>query len=324
MNFHQLEIFYTVAQRRSITEAAAQVRLTQPAVSLQVRALEKELGLPLFDRGASKLRLTQAGEVLYRCAIAVLHTKDEALRSIAELGAVSKGKLILGANTTGGMYLLPEIVRAFKARHPEIEIMFHVDATERLYESALQNVLDMALVGGPTQDKRFGVDPICEDNIVMIVSSAHPFAMRSTVSLKDLKSEACILPQQGSRTRQLVEQRLRTVGVTLRVVMQLPGTEAVKKAVEANLGIGFVSGYAVKCEVMLGVLKMVPIQGVELLRHFELIYRRQKYFSPVAQRFREFIRAYGAEIVPVRADSPPSLSRVSRGRERTRKRRARA
>jgi DNA-binding transcriptional LysR family regulator len=303
LNFHQLQIFYTVAQRRSITAAASEVHLTQPAVSLQVRALEKQLGLPLFERGGPKLRLTQAGEALYRCAVSVLHARDEALRSIAELGAVSKGKLILGANTTGGMYLLPRIVRAFKERYPETEIIFQIDFTERLYESTLQNVLDMAFVGGPTQDKRFGVDPICEDHIVLIVSPSHPFASRRAVAVKDLKSEPCILPLQGSRTRQLVERKLKAAGVALHVVMQLPGTESVKKAVEANLGIGFVSVFAVDREVVLGVLKMIPVDRLDLRRDFELIYRKQKYFSPVAERFREFARTYAAQIEPIRADS---------------------
>jgi DNA-binding transcriptional LysR family regulator len=175
-----------------------------------------------------------------------------------------------------------------------------VDATERLYESALQNVLDMALVGGPTSDRRFGVDPVCADTVVLIVSPSHPFAGRTSVTLKDLKRQPCILPQLGSRTRQLVERRLKAAGVTPTVVMQLAGTEAVKKAVEANLGIGFVSAYAVEREVALGDLRLVPVDGLQIARHMELIYRRQKYFSPVAERFRAFAHEYGARVSPIR------------------------
>ena len=295
MNFHQLQIFYTVAQRQSITAAASDLRLTQPAVSLQIKALEKGLGLPLLERGGPKLLLTQAGEALYRCAVSILHAKDEAERAIAELGAATKGKLILGANTTGGMYLLPRIVRAFKEKYPETEIIFQIESTEWLYEKILQNVVDMGLVGGPTEDRRFGVEPICLDHLVLIVSPSHPFARNGRVSLKDLKTQPCILPLQGSRTRQLVERKLKDAGVTLRVIMQLPGTEAVKKAVEANLGIGFVSQYAVERECSVGDLKIIAVEKIELTRHMELIYRKQKYFSPVAQRFREFTISYGAQ-----------------------------
>lgn len=299
MNFHQLELFYAVAERRSVSAAAADLRLTQPAVSLQIRALEKACGLQLFERGGPQLRLTQGGEALYRCAVSILHTRDEARRLMDELGAATKGKVVLGANTTGGMYLLPRVVRAFRERYPETEITLQVDATERLYESALSNVLDMALVGGPTVDRRFGVEAVCADTVVLIVSPSHPFARQASVAVKDLKAEPCILPQLGSRTRQLVERRLKAAGVTLRVVMQLSGTEAVKKAVEANLGIGFVSSYAVEREAALGDLRLVAIDGFQITRHMELIYRRQKYFSPVAERFRQFVHDYCAKVRPI-------------------------
>jgi len=303
VNFHQLKIFYTVVQRQSFTAAASDLRLTQPAVSLQIRALEKNLGLPLLERGGPKLRLTQAGEALYRCAVSILHTKDEAERAIGELSAATKGKLILGANTTGGMYVLPRIVRAFKEYYPETEVIFQIESTEWIYERILQNVLDMGLVGGPTGDRRFGIEPICLDRLVLIVSPSHPFARVGRVSLKDLKAQSCILPLQGSRTRQLVERKLKEAGVTLHVAMQLPGTEAVKKAVEANLGIAIVSQYAVERECSSGDLKIVSIERFELTRHMELIYRKQKYFSPIAQRFREFAHTYARQHL-----SPPQPS----------------
>lgn len=310
MNFHQLEIFYAVAQRRSITGAATELHLTQPAVSLQIRALEKTCGLLLFERGGPQLRLTQAGEALLRCTVSILSTRDEARRLMGELGAATKGKLVLGGNTTGGMYLLPRVVHAFRQQFPETEITFQVDHTERLYESALQNVLDMAIVGGPTVDKRFGVEPVCSDNVVLIASPAHPFARRGAIALKDLRAEPCVLPQLGSRTRQLVERRLKSSGVVLNVVMQLPGTEAVKKAVEANLALGFVSSFAVEREVALGDLALVEIDGFQITRHMELIYRHQKYFSPVAQRFRQFAKEYGARVTPIGGPAQSQRSKV--------------
>jgi DNA-binding transcriptional LysR family regulator len=293
-----------VEQRQSITAAATEMHLTQPAVSLQIKGLERECGLPLFERGGPQLRLTQAGEALYRCAVSILHTRDEARRLMAELGAATKGKLLLGGNTTGGMYLLPRIVRAFKEQYPETEIILQVDATERLYESTLENRIDMAVIGGPTCDKRFGVEPLCLDNVVLIAAPTHPYARTGTVSLKDLHSHPCVLPQQGSRTRQLVENRLKSAGVTLNIVMQLSGTEAVKKAVEANLGIGFVSSYAVEREAAIGALALIRIEKFEISRQMELIYRNQKYFSPVAQRFREFAHRYADAVRPISAAEP--------------------
>jgi DNA-binding transcriptional LysR family regulator len=295
LNLHQLEIFYAVAQRLNISAAAADLRLTQPAVSIQIKALEKSLGIHLLDRSGPKLRLTQAGDALYRCAVSILHAKDEALRSIEELSAATKGKLILGANITGGMYLLPRIVRKFKEFHPETEVLCEIETTDRICERILQSAVDMGVVGGPTDDRRFGAEAICPDPIAMIVSPAHPLANHRAVSVRELDDQPCILPAQGSRTRQLVEKKLRDAGAKPRIVMQLFGTEAVKKAVEANLGIGFVSGYAIERERALGELKAIRLKGLDLTRNMELIYRKQKYFSPVAQRFKDFVHAYARE-----------------------------
>ena len=295
MNLHHLRIFYTVAQRRSITAAAADLLMSQPAVSLQLKALEKELGLPLFQRGGPKLRLTQAGEVLYRSAVSMLHAKDEAERAITELRDGTKGRLILGAGTTGGMYVLPRIVQAYKALWPETEILFHIGTTDQLLEKLLQNVLDMGLVGGPIEDRRFSVEPICVDELVLIAAPSHPIAALGKVTLKDLAGMSFIVPETGSRTRQLVERKFRDAGVALRITMQLPGTEGVKRAVEAGLGIGMVSGYAVEAECQTGVLRRVPIGGWRLARPMNLVYRAQKYFSPVGARFREFAKSYGGQ-----------------------------
>ena len=300
MNLHHLRIFYAVAQRRSITAAAADLLLSQPAVSLQLKALEKELGLPLFERGGPKLRLTQAGEVLYRSAVSILHAKDEVERAITDLRDGTTGRLILGAGTTGGMYVLPRIVQAYKGSWPETEIVFHIGTTDQILEKLLQNVLDMGMVGGHIEDRRFVVEAICTDELVLIAAPSHSLASLGRVTLKDL-GVPFVFPEAGSRTRQLVEKKLREAGIPLRIAMQLPGTEGVKKAVEAGLGLGMVSRFAVEAECLAGVLRCVPVEGFRLTRAMNLVYRRQKYFSPVGERFRDFARSYGAQHLERRA-----------------------
>jgi DNA-binding transcriptional LysR family regulator len=293
VNLHKLRVFLAVAQRLSITDAANDLHLSQPAVSLQVRALEKEVGLLLLERGGRKLRLTQAGELLHRSAVSILHTKDEAERGIAELRDAHKGKLILGANTTGGMYVLPRIVRAFRQDHPDTEILLHIGSTMELSEKVLQNVVDMVFVGGPTEDKRYGVEKVCIDHLALIVSPSHPLARRREVHPKDLEHWPCIAAERISRTRHFVERKLRRAGVTLRVAMELPGTEAVKKAVEAGVGFAFVSSFSV--DPVPPDLRVLNFKGPELSRYMEVIYRRQKYFSPVAQKFRQYVHTYARE-----------------------------
>lgn len=312
MNLHHLRIFYTVAQRRSITAAAADLLLSQPAVSLQLKVLEKELGVRLFERGGPKLRLTQAGEVLYRSAVSILHAKDEAERAISELRDGTKGRLILGAGTTGGMYVLPRIVQAYRGLWPETEIVFHIGTTDQILEKLLQNVLDMGVVGGPIDDRRFTLEPVCADELVLIAAPSHPIASLGKVTLKDLGGVPFIFPEAGSRTRQLVERKLRETGVPLRIAMQLPGTEGVKRGVEAGLGIGMVSRYSVEAECLTGVLRCIPVEGWRLTRTMNLVYRSQKYFSPVRERFREFAKSYGKahlDAVPEASDRRPSAVR---------------
>jgi DNA-binding transcriptional LysR family regulator len=203
------------------------------------------------------------------------------------------------------MYVLPRIVQAYKSLWPETEILFHVGTTDQILDKLLQNVVDMGLVGGPVEDRRVLVEAICADELVLIAAPSHPIAALGKVTLKDLGGMPFIVPEVGSRTRQLVERQLREAGVPLAIAMQLPGTEGVKRAVEGGLGIGMVSRYAVESECLAGVLRRVPIEGFGLTRAMSLVSRAQKYFSPVALRFREFAMAYGAQHLdplPVRLD----------------------
>jgi DNA-binding transcriptional LysR family regulator len=324
MNLHHLRIFYAVARRQSVTAAAAELLLSQPAVSLQLKALERSLGLPLFQRGGAKLRLTQAGEVLYRAAVSILHAKDEAERAIAELRGGSRGRLILGAGTTGGMYVLPRIVQAFRTSWPETEIQLHTGTTDQLLDRLLQNVVDMALVGGPIEDRRFDADPICGDELVLIAAPGHALSSLAKVTLRDLGGLPFVVPETGSRTRHLVERRLRDAGVPLHIAMQMAGTEGVKRAVEAGLGVGMVSRYAVEPEVQAGVLRRIAIEGFELTRTMNLVSRAQQYFSPMGVKFREFARSYGSDhLLPRPATASGAGGRRARtgGRARPRDRR---
>ena len=309
MNLHHLRIFHAVAQRRSITAAAADLLLSQPAISLQLKALEKQLGLPLFERGGPKLRLTHAGEVLHRAAVSILSAQDEAERAILELRDGTKGRLILGAGTTGGMYVLPRILQEYKRLWPETEILLQIGTTDQILEKLLQNVLDMGFVGGPIEDRRFVVEPLCADELVLIAAPSHPIVSLAKVTLKDLGGMPFIVPEAASRTRQLVERKLRDAGVPLRIAMQMPGTEGVKRAVEARLGVGMVSDYAVENECLTGVLRRVPVEDFRLTRTMNIVYRVQKYFSPVGSRFLEFAKSFGAQhLRPLAAEAkrPPA------------------
>ena len=292
MNLHQLRIFYTVANRVSFTHAAEDLMMSQPAVSLQIKSLERSVGLKLFERVHNQLSLTQAGEALYRSAVTMINAEDEALRVMDELAGARRGKLVLAANTTGGMYVLPRVIRDFRLAYPDTDLLLHIDGTERICERVQQNVVDLGFVGGPIDDARFDVEHLWEDALALIFSPWHRFAGRRSVTLADLASEPFIVPEATSRTRILVERVLREAGMAMRIGLQLNGTEPVKKAVEANLGVGIVSSHAVEREIAAGHLKTASIEDVTLLRRFEMISRAGKYFAPLGKSFREFVRAY--------------------------------
>ena len=292
MNLHQLRVFYTVANRLSFTLAAQDMVMSQPAVSLQIKALEQSLGLRLFERVSNRLTLTQAGEALYHSATTMLSAEDEVARTMAELAGATRGKLVVGANTTGGMYILPRVIRDFRKTFPETEIVLHIDGTERLCERVQQNVIDLAFVGGPIEDSRFRVEHLCLDPLALIFSPAHAFAGRESIPLLELAAEPFVVPEPSSRTRLLVERSLRERGLTMKIGQQLTGTEPVKKAVEANLGVAMVSSHAVEREIAAGHLGTARVADLDPRRYLEMISRGDKYFSPAGMRFREFVTAY--------------------------------
>lgn len=298
MNLHRLHVFAAVVRCRSYTSAAAELVMSQPAVSMQVRALERELGVRLLERVNGRMQPTEAGEALYRAAVRMLNAADEAERAIAELRGGERGRLIVGANTTGGMYVVPALIRAFRERHPDVEIQLQIEHTERLCERILQNVIDLAFAGGPIDEPRFGVEHLCEDELVPILCADHPLARRSPLGLSDLAEAPLIVPEPSSRTRMLIERTLRERGLAPRIALELSGTEAVKKAVEAGLGLAVVSRFAVERELALGVLVAPRVEELCIRRHLELFYRRDKYFAPAASSFRRFAIAWARERLP--------------------------
>ncbi|MDQ1499858.1 MAG: LysR family transcriptional regulator, low CO2-responsive transcriptional regulator, partial [Actinomycetota bacterium] len=193
------------------------------------------------------------------------------------------------------MYVAPPIVRALRDLSPEVEATLQIETTNRILDRVMQNMIDVAIVTGPVEDGRFAIRDLCPDEVYLIVSPSHPFASRASVSAAEVAGEDFAVPEPGSRTRMLIEQAFHDRGHRLRVTMQLPGTEAVKKAVESNLAVAMVSRYSVPRELALGVLARVPIDGLVLERPIHILHRKGKHLSPLARRFLSFAQEYVAE-----------------------------
>lgn len=309
MNLHQLRIFRAVARHGSFSAAARELFLTQPAVSLQVRSLEQGLGVKLFDRSSRSPALTEAGQLVLRGASTLLETEDELRRGLDELRGASRGKILLGTNTTGGMYVLPAALRAFRQAYPDVELILDVDEADHICERVNQRMLDFGFVGGPVEDRRLVVEPLVSDQVILIASPDHPLSQSRLVALSALVQHRFIVPSPKAKTRLLVERRLHALNIIIRPAMQLSGADAIKKAVSANLGIAFVSARTVELELDRGDLCRIEVPGMHIERQLELVYREAKYFTPVARRFHQFLResAMGTSLgVPLQSARAPT------------------
>ncbi|MHB8657686.1 MAG: LysR family transcriptional regulator [Solirubrobacteraceae bacterium] len=292
MNLRQLQVFASVARNMSFSNAAEELMMSQPAVSQQVRTLEQQLDVKLFEWTGQRLFLTDAGEAIRAHADAILEHGNEIGLAIAELRGPTRGKLVLGANTTGGMYVLPAIARAFLAQHPDARLTLQIEPTNRIVDRIMQNFIDIAVVTGPLADERLTIADLYRDELYLICSPAHPFAARDSVPVADAVAERWVLYTPGSRTRALVQRAFGGMGFKLAAAMQLASTEAVKKAVEANLGVAMVSRYAVERELKLDALVRVPLDGLTIERPIHALYRKDKRLTPLAARFFEFAAAF--------------------------------
>lgn len=312
MNFRQLQVFQEVATRRSFTAAAEALMLSQPAASLHVRSLERSLGVRLLERTPQGLVITEAGEATLAAATTILSTIGQMEQAVAEIRGARRGRVVIGANTTGGMYVTPRVVAAFRSAQPEIEVVLHIDSSDRLYERMAQGVLDIVIAGGPGDAERFDVRRLCRDEVIAVVHPAHAAIARAPLGLAELAREDLVLAEPGSRMRALVESVFRRVGIVIRPRLVLAGTEALKKAAESALGIAFVSVYAAERELTLGTLAAVAVSDASFQRDYEIATLKGRYVTPAIAGFLEFAVGYAGEHLR----TPPVPERTSRARRR--------
>jgi DNA-binding transcriptional LysR family regulator len=291
MNLHQLRIFLAVARLRSFTQAADDLHLSQPDISLHVRELEQEIGLKLFDRVSRTIRLTQAGEVLKEQAHRIFAQLRETEQALAELKGLQRGSLLIGMGTTIGMYLLPQAISEFRRRFPGIKIHMHMANTQEIERLVRGMEVDVAFTGGIlTPSKELKTEVYLDDELVLILAPNHPLAMREKIHLSDLDQETFILRGAGSATRHIFEQALRHRKTAIEIGMELDSIEAIKWAVAEGLGVSVISKHAVTREVNVGLLSMRTIHDLALSRPFYLVYHSQRLLPPAARAFLELLQ----------------------------------
>ena len=269
----RLKVFRAVAEHLNFRKAAEHLFLTQPAVTLQIKALENDLGVRLFDRAAGRVSLTRQGRLLLGYANKIAKLVSEAERELgADDGKVS-GELPLGVSTTIAQYVLPRLLGAFLDECPRVQFSLHSGNTSQIVQLLLEGKVSIGLIEGPSRDRGVRVEPFMEDDLVLIA----PRNFESDyLSRSQFVTSSLLMCEHGSGTRRVVETALEKAGFKLKSfkkVMDLDSTEAIKSAVEAGLGIGFVSHWAISNELELGALKVAQVDGVTVTRHFTLISR---------------------------------------------------
>jgi DNA-binding transcriptional LysR family regulator len=298
MEDHKLKVFCTVAETRSFSKTSEIIHLTQPAVSLQIQALEEMYETKLFDRSSSRVTLTPAGEVLYKYAKEILTLYASAEKVIGEMTGLVKGSITIGAGSTIGNYLLPSVISDFRKTHPKIKVHLFVANMQRVIELLNAGNINVGLIEGDIKRQKIVVEKLLSDELLLIVPPHHSWAKRKEVSIAELIEEPFILREAGSGTRQTIEKFLARHGITLqsmKVSMVLGSTQAIKEAVENGLGVSIISRWAARKEIKYGTLNMLSFKEEKMVRNFSLITYKNSVSSHAIEEFLAYLKSYPFE-----------------------------
>ena len=285
MDIRGLEVFLSVAKHLNYTRAGEELNLSQPSVSIRIKQLENELGMKLFEQLGKKVALTDAGLLLVSHARRVIAAIEDAKQALEELQGLERGSLRIGASTTPGMYLIPQIIARFKERYPKIEVHLGIKDTKQVEEGVIRNEFDFGFVGGHLVGDEVDVVAWITDQLVLVVGPKHPLAKKKSIKVADLRKEKFILRELGSATRSTIASHLQRSNLAAHTVMELENPESVKKAVQSGLGIAFISKFAVEIELRAKTLVAVRIHGLDIRRELKIVHRKDKHLSRAAQTF---------------------------------------
>ena len=293
MDTRQLAAFCAVVERKSFSQAAERLGVTQPAVSLQVRALEKRLGAQLLDRSGRRVEPTEAGARLYRGAQRLLALEEQLLEEVAGDGdGELTGELRLGASTGPAAVVVPLLLCEFQLENPGVKVALSVHDTHSVVELVASRELELGIVGAARRHRSVRFEPFFEDEVILACPPGHAFAGRS-VGIDELRADKLILMQEGAGVRQIVDDELRELGLRLRdldVRLELGLQESVRSAVQAGYGVAFISRTAVETELAAGTLASARVEGIEATREISLARAAGRTPTRVADAFVAFAR----------------------------------
>lgn len=288
LTLRQLKVFEAVARHLSFRRAAEELHLSQPAVSMQIKQLESNVELPLFDHVGKKVFLTEAGHEMHHYSRAIAGLLDEADDVIEQLKGARRGKLTLAVASTVN-YFAPALLGTFFQRFPDVTISLDVTNRETLLRQLDDNQADLVIMGQPPAGDELEAGAFMENPLVIIAPPSHPLAGETNIPLARIADETFVVRERGSGTRGATERFFNQHGMTLNTGMEIASNEAIKQSVRAGLGLGLLSRDTLEMELALDKLVVLDVEDFPIVRHWYVMHRRAKRLSPVAQAFKQFL-----------------------------------
>jgi DNA-binding transcriptional LysR family regulator len=294
LNYEQLKTFLSVADKKSFSETARVLHLSQPTVTSHIKSLEKNLNTTLFERTTKQVELTPSAKILYRYAKKIVKLSEIAENEILGISKTIQGRLTIASSLTIGEYVLPQALGKFKEIYPHIQMNVDITNTHQILSRIKDHVLDIGLIEAPVEDPELVLEPFMEDELVLIAKPTYFEQETPTINPEELIALPLILREEGSGTRTVMETHLIRAGLNpsnLNLILELGSTESVKSAVESGLGVSIISKTAIKKELQLKLLKICPIQNMLFIRQFYIVYHRDTVLKPTVLAFLQSIKA---------------------------------
>lgn len=288
LTLRQLKVFESVARHLNFTRAAEELFLTQPAVSMQVKLLEKQLGLALFEQLGKSVHLTEAGQEVLGYARNISQQLDELEAVLNRMKGLAGGKLRISVATTAN-YFIPTLLGTFSRRFPEVTVSLDVTNREILLQQLSENTVDLVIMGQPPAEADVEAADFMENPLVIVAPPEHALAKQKKIPLKRLQDEVFLVREPGSGTRIAMERFFTEREIQLKTGMEVGSNEAIKQSVQAGLGLGLLSRATIEQELELKRLVELNVAEFPIMRHWYMVHRRGKRLSAVAEAFKKFM-----------------------------------
>ncbi len=289
MNLKQLEAFYLVIKRRSYTKAAEELNVTQPAVTIQVKALEESLNLKLIQQVGKRVHLSEAGEVLYQYAEKIFDLVGEAEEKMRDFKKLIRGTLRIGTTKNYARYIMPSILSEFQKRFPRIKVILEEGNSESMARSVAEMKNELAIIAQLNLDRKIKSRFFSTVEFVLVASPEHRFSKREIVSLRELNGEPVILREKGSGSREAILRKFQEYGIWPSVIIEASSLDFIVEYVKQNKAVSFMFEPDIKEELEMGTLKVIPMEEGNIIFFTDIIYHSEKPLSPPGQAFLNMV-----------------------------------